>query len=174
MSVQSSWLVAKTLSPMTHSPADIGFNLLLVDPQGYQQSALLGALADEGCTVSMVGTAVDAWMLIQTQRPQIILLNTDLPDASSFGLCQQLKRSPQIRRIPVLFWGDGENVEARLQSFEVGGVDFIPKPYFTAEVMARIQLKPIAAFSTIPNKPGHNRVTFRCWQICKKHCISKP
>jgi class 3 adenylate cyclase len=125
---------------MTYLPADIGFNLLLVDPQGYQQSALLTALAEVGCTVSVVGTAMDAWILIQTQRPQIILLDTQLSQGSSFELCQQLKRSPQIRRIPVLFWGNSENIEVRLRSFEVGGVDFIQKPYFAAEVIARINL----------------------------------
>jgi len=144
MSVRSNGLVADTLF-MTYSRADNGFNLLLVDPQGYRQSALLSALADEGCTVSLVGTAMDAWLLIQAQRPQIILLSTDLPDASSFELCQQLKRSPQIRRIPVLFWGKGGTVERRLRSFEVGGVDFIPKPYFAAEVIARIHLHVVTA-----------------------------
>jgi class 3 adenylate cyclase len=88
---------------------------------------------------------MDAWMLIQTQRPQVILLDTKLPDGSGFELCQQLKRSPQIRRIPVLFWGEAANVAARLRSFEVGGVDFIPKPYFAAEVMARINLHVVTA-----------------------------
>jgi adenylate cyclase len=140
MPAESDWLVAATPTPMTHLPSDIDLNVLLVDSQAYQQTTLLQSLARHGLIVSAVATAQEAWALIQLTPPHLILLDADLPDGSGFKLCRQLQRSPQHRGIPVLFWGEGQTPQARLQAFEVGGVDFITKPYWPEEVVVRIKL----------------------------------
>ena len=115
-------------------------NIFIVDPDGDGQAPLALFLGDQGYTVYISGTAEDAWQLIPQIRPDIILLEVCLSDQSGFDLCRQLKESLQTHHIPVLFVGKGDQKSDRLQAFQVGGVDFIAKPYWPEEVLARIQL----------------------------------
>ena len=126
---------------MTHSPLEIDVNLLLVDPDACRQTALLQSLADNRFIVWTVATANDAWALVQSQSLQLILLESALPDGSGFELCDRLKRSPQTRHIPIVFCSGGQSREECLQAFTVGGVDFIQKPYWVEEVLARVKLQ---------------------------------
>jgi len=114
--------------------------VLLVDPDVTAQTPLVSTLSHQGYEVYITGNAADVWMLIRKVRLDVILLETRLTDLSGFELCHQLKQSPQAYRIPVLFLGDGSQKRDRLRAFEVGGVDFIPKPYWEEEVIARVAL----------------------------------
>ena len=128
-------------SPMTPPAVDTGFYILLVDPTGYQQAALLQALAIEGLVVYTVGAVTEAWACLAWRLPHLILLEASLLESSSFDFCQQLQQGLETQSIPVLFWGQEQDPGDRLQAFAVGGADYIPKPYWPAEVVARIKLQ---------------------------------
>ncbi|NER79427.1 MAG: response regulator [Leptolyngbya sp. SIO1D8] len=115
-------------------------NILIVDPDDASQKALASSLVTQGYTVHTVDTARDAWNLLTKVSLDLILLEVQLADMSGFEMCQQLKQSLRTCRIPVLFVGQGNYKSDRLQTFKVGGVDFIPKPYWVEEAVARIQL----------------------------------
>lgn len=140
MFTQSDWLVPATQTPMTRSRVETGSNILVVDPDGHQQTSLLHLLAEQNIVVHAVGSAQDAWMCIALHKPQAILIEIALVDDSGFDLCWQLQQSSQTNDIPVLFLGSGKRQRDRLQAFEVGAVDFIAKPYCPEEVIARLQV----------------------------------
>lgn len=70
--------------------------------------------------------------------PDLILLDVGLPDVSGYELCRALKRFPSCDDIPIIFLsGHAQEIDAQ-QGFEVGGVDYITKPYSPALLAARI------------------------------------
>jgi len=76
---------------------------------------------------------------IRREPPDLILLDIGLPDVSGFEVCEALKADPATREIPVVFISAHQEPADKLGAFEVGGVDFITKPFQAEEVMARIR-----------------------------------
>ena len=134
------WVVAPRANMFCPSGDTPLGNILILEPEGESQTSLAPSLAVQGYAVYTLDTASDAWELITEMRPDLILLDVKLADLSGFDMCRQLKQSVQTRRIPVLFLGEGYRKADRLQAFKVGGADFIPKPYWVEEVIARVQL----------------------------------
>lgn len=73
------------------------------------------------------------------KQPDLILLDVMMPGISGYEVCQQLKENPQTAAIPVIFLTAKNEEEDILQAFEVGGVDYVTKPFKAREVLARIK-----------------------------------
>jgi diguanylate cyclase (GGDEF)-like protein len=73
------------------------------------------------------------------EKPDVILLDIAMPGMDGFEVCQKLKASAATRDIPVIFLTAHHDSESVLRAFEVGGVDYIAKPYNTQEVLIRLQ-----------------------------------
>lgn len=132
-------LVDATHTNDFHPVTGRGFSsILIVDPDDAVQ--LVDPLAAQGYAVQTAGTAREALVLLQQGCPSLILTEVQLADSSGFDLCRQLKQTPRTRHIPVLFIGNSSCKPDRLKAFEVGGVDFIPKPYWDEELIARVRL----------------------------------
>jgi DNA-binding NtrC family response regulator len=72
--------------------------------------------------------------------PDLILLDVMMPDMGGFEVCRQLKKDPRTNAIPVIFLSALEEVEHKTKGFEVGGVDYITKPFQGEEVKARVKM----------------------------------
>ncbi len=70
--------------------------------------------------------------------PSLILLDVRMPGMSGFEVCRRLKQDERTRNIPIIFVSALQDVDDRVQGFEVGGVDFVSKPFEEAEVLARV------------------------------------
>ena len=70
--------------------------------------------------------------------PQLILLDVRMPEMSGFEVCHRLKQDARTSGIPVVFVSALQDVEDRVRGFEVGGVDFVTKPFEESEVLARV------------------------------------
>jgi diguanylate cyclase (GGDEF)-like protein len=71
-------------------------------------------------------------------QPDLILLDVHMPGIDGFEVCRTLKANPQTTAIPVIFMTAQTNIEAIIQGFEVGGVDYIAKPFHLEELLARV------------------------------------
>jgi diguanylate cyclase (GGDEF)-like protein len=71
-------------------------------------------------------------------QPDLILLDVHMPGINGFDVCRTLKADPQTTAIPVIFMTAQTNIEAIIQGFEVGGVDYIAKPFHLEELLARV------------------------------------
>ncbi|WP_350284736.1 hybrid sensor histidine kinase/response regulator [uncultured Croceitalea sp.] len=87
------------------------------------------------------GTSDDEYFfeLLEEQLPDLILLDVIMPRIEGFELCEKLKSYPQYRNIPVIFLTGKVNVKDKVKGFEVGGVDYVTKPFNEQELIARIQ-----------------------------------
>ena len=91
---------------------------------GYQVLRVLGA--------SEVVTAA------QMEQPDLVLLDINLPETNGYEICQQLKADSQTADIPIVFISGQDDKENRIRAFVAGGCDYIPKPFWFEEVVARI------------------------------------
>lgn len=73
------------------------------------------------------------------EPPDLILLDVMMPDASGFEICRRLKARSKTASIPVIFLTGETDVEQKVLGFDVGAVDYIQKPFDTAELTARVR-----------------------------------
>jgi signal transduction histidine kinase len=70
--------------------------------------------------------------------PDLILLDVMMPDMDGFETCAELKKHENTREIPVIFTTALSDTASKIRGFEVGGVDYITKPFHPEEVLARV------------------------------------
>ena len=81
-----------------------------------------------------------AFEMINKNRPDLILLDIAMPDMDGFEVCKILKDDQETRDIPIVFLtAIGGNIENKLQSLMVGGIDFIQKPFDGVDLIERVE-----------------------------------
>ena len=121
---------------MTTPSSDL---ILVVDDQPANLGILGDLLEPEGFQLLSATNAADAVRVARKARPHLILLDIVMPDADGFAVCRQLKSHESTREIPVIFITGRAESEMRLAGFAAGGVDYIVKPFESAEVLARVR-----------------------------------
>ncbi len=81
--------------------------------------------------------AVVDW--VQTHQPDLVLLDIMMPEIDGLEVCRQLKGNPATSRIPVIFLTAKTGPENLTEGFHVGGVDYVTKPVFCDELVARVR-----------------------------------
>ena len=125
---------------MVDSNTDLtGARILLVDDTPANLSVLCELLESEGCNISMAPSGPVALNLATQAPPDLILLDVVMPDMDGYEVCRRLKQDATTSEIPVLFITAQDLTESVLTGFEVGGLDYITKPFRAQEVLARVQ-----------------------------------
>ncbi|MGW9685160.1 hybrid sensor histidine kinase/response regulator [Flagellimonas sp. 2504JD1-5] len=87
------------------------------------------------------GTSDDDYFfeLLKQRKPDLILLDVIMPRIEGFELCEKIKGYQEYKDIPIIFLTGKVNVKDKVKGFEVGGVDYVTKPFNEQELIARIQ-----------------------------------
>jgi len=72
-------------------------------------------------------------------RPDLVVLDVMLPDADGFELCRAIRRAPSLAHVPILFLTARSDEVDRVLGLEIGGDDYITKPFSPRELMARVK-----------------------------------
>jgi len=113
--------------------------LLIVDDIADNIHTLLGALKDSySIRVASSGTTAVA-MVNGDAPPDLVLLDIVMPGMDGYEVCRQIKASPAGNRIPVIFVTVVDAAPEKVKGFEVGGADYITKPFDIDEVRARVR-----------------------------------
>ncbi|MEM9213340.1 MAG: response regulator [Cyanobacteria bacterium P01_F01_bin.150] len=117
--------------------------LLIVDDQPDNLRLLSTMLMDQGYEVRRALSGTLALRNVQAHPPDLILLDINMPELSGYDVCQTLKADAKTRSIPIIFLSASNSEQDKVQAFEMGGVDYITKPFQVREVLARVatQLK---------------------------------
>ena len=113
--------------------------ILVVDDTRYNLQILSIMLANQGYAVLEATNGIDAIDIAKTHIPSLILLDIKMPDMDGYQVCSHLKNNPSTQQIPIIFISATENVEEKVEAFAVGGIDFINKPFYLIEVLARVE-----------------------------------
>lgn len=76
---------------------------------------------------------------LEAWKPDLIVLDVMLPDTDGFDLCRQIRKTPGLTRIPVLFLTARSDEVDRVLGLELGGDDYITKPFSPRELVARVK-----------------------------------
>lgn len=114
-------------------------NILIVDDNPANLSLLNEMLSQQGYKVRAALSGKIALKSVQIAPPDLILLDILMPEMDGYEVCQALKVNPITKEIPVIFISALNEVFDKIKAFSLGGSDYIPKPFRTEEVLARIQ-----------------------------------
>ena len=92
-----------------------------------------------GYQVEILGRVQGGLEHIRGSRPDLIILDVMLPDGGGFELCRRIRADPSLTSIPILFLtARGEEAD-RVMGLEIGGDDYITKPFSPSELLARVK-----------------------------------
>ncbi len=114
-------------------------SILVVDDTPANLRLLSGILANQEYMVRPVPDGSLALSAAEAEPPDLILLDIMMPDMSGYEVCEQLKADERTRDIPVIFLSAKTEVLDKVKAFEIGGVDYITKPFQAEEVLARVE-----------------------------------
>lgn len=114
-------------------------DILIVDDELDNLRLLSTILLSEGYKVRQAINAYIALKTIELQPPDLILLDILMPQVDGYQLCQQLKHNSITKEIPVIFLSALSRGLDRKKGFQVGGTDFLTKPFELEEVLARVK-----------------------------------
>ncbi|HEY9644169.1 MAG TPA: response regulator [Coleofasciculaceae cyanobacterium] len=114
-------------------------DLLIIDDSPANLRVLSTTLIEQGYDVRCVKSGSMALIGIQASPPDLILLDIRMPVMDGYQVCQQLKTNVQTQHIPIIFLSALDDVLDKIKAFEVGGVDYITKPFQIEEVLARVE-----------------------------------
>lgn len=112
--------------------------IMVVDDTSESLQLLVGILRDKGYRVRPANSGEIALASIKVRRPDLLLLDVRMPGMDGFEVCRKLKADAGTQKIPVIFVTALEEVKDKIRGFELGGADFITKPYQPGEVLARV------------------------------------
>ena len=95
-------------------------------------------LRPEGVTVHRADSGAEGLRLARELKPDLILLDVDMPGLSGLEVCRELKRGP-LSSIPVIFLTGATDVQAKVAGFDAGAVDYVTKPFEPTELRARVR-----------------------------------
>jgi len=96
-------------------------------------------LANNGYTVKVLHRLDGALEIVRESQPDLILLDVMLPDGDGFEFCRQLRIHAATANVPVLFLTARSEEVDRVLGLEIGGDDYITKPFSPRELLARIK-----------------------------------
>lgn len=114
-------------------------NILIVDDDTGSLKLLKEILAAENYTVRPFNNGELALRSTLAEMPELILLDIRMPGMDGFEVCRRLKENELLKDIPVIFISAAADVEDKVKAFQVGGVDYILKPFQKEEIIARVR-----------------------------------
>ncbi len=159
---------------MTELPAaEFQADILVVDDNQANLRLLTDVLSSRNYRVHEALNGPEALRIAQSALPDLVLLDISMPGMDGFEVCTRLKADASTRDIPVIFISALSDIDDVVRGFEVGGVDYITKPFKFREVLARIasQLTLVRQRQEIEALRHQDRQTFESLNRMKNEFI---
>lgn len=124
---------------LSHENLERSALVLVVDDQVPNLQVIGNLLHDEGYEVSLAESGKRALEILKEVNPDLILLDIMMPEMSGFDVIKEIKNDELTADIPVMFLTAREDTESVVQGFQLGGNDYVSKPYRKEELLARIK-----------------------------------
>ncbi len=109
--------------------------ILIVDDDKDLSFIISEMLEDHGYSVKTAESGERAFELLSRHSFHLILLDINLPDTTGLELCKELR---QVSQVPVIFASARTSENDRITGFDIGGDDYLPKPYSMKELLSRV------------------------------------
>ena len=113
--------------------------VLVVEDSRTNVGILVGLLQDYDVMVALDGeTALE---LLARETPDVILLDIVMPGMDGFEVCRRIKERDDLSAIPILFITGRTDEASIIQAFDIGGSDYVTKPFRSKELLARVRIQ---------------------------------
>ncbi|MDD5285017.1 MAG: HD domain-containing protein [Desulfuromonadaceae bacterium] len=112
--------------------------IMVIDDDYSTHASLKDLLEIEGSEIFFSTDEETALSALGNFTPDIFLIGLNQQKTSGFNICKILKQLVRLRDIPVIFLSSVEDTDSKLRAFDLGAVDYITKPFYFAEVRARV------------------------------------
>jgi two-component system, NtrC family, sensor kinase len=113
--------------------------ILIVDDEDLNLKLLEVNLVSQGYRI-LKATHGEGALAEALKEPDLILLDIMMPGLDGFETCRRLKESEKTRSIPVIFLSAFQSPKTKVKGLEIGGVDYVSKPFDSQELFARVRL----------------------------------
>jgi two-component system sensor histidine kinase/response regulator len=117
---------------------DLQPSVLIVDDIAENLQVLGNILNELDIEFSYATSGKEALEAVSFNKPDLILLDVNMPEMTGFEVCEILKKNPDTRDIPVIFLTAKTEPEDVIKGLTVGGIDYVTKPFNTKELTARV------------------------------------
>lgn len=114
--------------------------IVLIEDDADLFSLLKYNLEKEGFALVGSQTGRGAIDLCRREKPDLILLDIMLPDSDGLDICKGIRNHPELANIPVIFLTARASETDRILGLELGANDYIVKPFFVRELIARVKV----------------------------------
>jgi signal transduction histidine kinase len=114
-------------------------DILIVDDKLENIRFLSDFLSTQHYQVRKAISGQAALTAVKTISPDLILLDINMPGMSGYEVCEKLKNNPETSSIPIIFLSAGSDLGDKVRAFQLGGIDYITKPFQLEEVLIRVQ-----------------------------------
>src|SRR5918999_5369667 len=115
--------------------------IALIEDDSDLYSLIKYNLEKEGFTLVGAQTGKGAMELCRRERPDLIILDIMLPDSDGLDICKGIRGHSELAHIPVIFLTARASETDRIVGLELGANDYIVKPFFVRELIARIKIQ---------------------------------
>ena len=115
------------------------FLILVVDDVTKNLQLVMEILEQIGYETTFSTGGKKALERLETVKPDLILLDLMMPDMGGLEVCEILKADPRYQKIPIIFLTASNEQENLIEAFEKGAVDYVTKPFHSAELLARVR-----------------------------------
>jgi len=114
--------------------------ILLIEDDADLYSLIQYNLEKEGFVFAGSQTGKGAIELCRREKPDLVLLDIMLPDSDGLDICKRLRAHPELSHLPIIFLTARASETDRIVGLELGANDYIVKPFFVRELVARIKI----------------------------------
>ncbi|WP_413175780.1 diguanylate cyclase [Anabaena azotica] len=114
--------------------------ILVVDDVKLNLQIVAKILDNVGYEYTFASNGYQALERVQSARPDLILLDLMMPEMDGLEVCEKIQANPELSEIPIIFISASQEQEHLLQAFQKGAVDYVAKPFHTAELLARVRM----------------------------------
>jgi DNA-binding response OmpR family regulator len=115
-------------------------NILIIDADSRSSRILEVSLKQSGFATSHAKNGVDGLDMLLAGTPALVLVDARLPKLDGYSVVRKMKETPSLRAIPVIMLIPQGSVEDRIRGLELGIEDFLAKPVFVRELLARVKV----------------------------------
>ncbi len=116
------------------------WKVLIVDDVEANRFVLRDIIQEMGYQPILVEHGKQALKIVSRMRPQLIISDISMPEMDGYEFCEIIKKDAELRDIPIIFISAFDNPEDITKGFNLGGEDYITKPFIPEVVKARVRL----------------------------------
>jgi DNA-binding response OmpR family regulator len=115
--------------------------IVLIEDDADLYALLKYNLEKEGFILAGSQTGRGALELCRREKPDLVILDIMLPDSDGLEICRSIRNTPELAHIPVIFLTARASETDRIVGLELGANDYIVKPFFVRELIARVKIQ---------------------------------